>query len=165
MMARLMLDYDGDVDVSEDGGIVYRFAAIRKTASETPTEREPPPAWTRAKPLLPLTGNPIGANVAIAAINAFNLFMGLWGIENHMTLERAIHLFDKVPHHVVDTGTPIVLGVVPLVFSALLFLLPLGRALLGKKEDDTIVFRKPSGEVEMTLLAVRYETIEAPGAT
>jgi transcription elongation factor GreB len=34
---------------------------------------------------------------------------------------------------------------------------PLGRALLGKKEDDTIVFRKPSGEVEMTILTVRYE--------
>ena len=34
---------------------------------------------------------------------------------------------------------------------------PLGRALLGKKEDDTIVFRKPSGEVEMTVLSVRYE--------
>jgi len=34
---------------------------------------------------------------------------------------------------------------------------PLGRALLGKKEDDTIVFRKPSGEVEMTVLGVRYE--------
>ena len=33
---------------------------------------------------------------------------------------------------------------------------PLGRALLGKKVDDTIVFRKPSGEVEMTLLAVHY---------
>src|SRR6202035_2828662 len=48
MMARLMLDYEGDVDVSEDGGIVYRFAAIRKTASETTTEREPAPAWTRS---------------------------------------------------------------------------------------------------------------------
>ncbi|MGO8999410.1 MAG: transcription elongation factor GreB [Polyangiaceae bacterium] len=35
---------------------------------------------------------------------------------------------------------------------------PLGRALLGKKEDDTIVFRKPSGEVELTILAVRYES-------
>jgi hypothetical protein len=34
-----------------------------------------------------------------------------------------------VPHVVADTGTPIVLGVLPLVFSALLFLLPLGRAL------------------------------------
>ena len=33
---------------------------------------------------------------------------------------------------------------------------PLGRALLGKKEDDTVVFRKPSGEVELTILAVRY---------
>ena len=30
MMARLMLDYEGDVDVSEEGGIVYRFAAIRE---------------------------------------------------------------------------------------------------------------------------------------
>ncbi len=36
---------------------------------------------------------------------------------------------------------------------------PLGRALLGKKEDDTIVFRKPSGEVEMTILAVRYADV------
>ena len=35
---------------------------------------------------------------------------------------------------------------------------PLGRALLGKKEDDTIVFRKPSGDVELTILAVRYES-------
>jgi transcription elongation factor GreB len=33
---------------------------------------------------------------------------------------------------------------------------PLGRALLGKKEDDTVVFRKPSGEVELTILSVRY---------
>jgi transcription elongation factor GreB len=33
---------------------------------------------------------------------------------------------------------------------------PLGRALLGKKEDDTVVFRKPNGEVELTILSVRY---------
>jgi hypothetical protein len=130
MMARLMLDYEGDVDVSEDGGIVYRFAAVRKTAASDTAEREPPPAWSRVKPLPPLTGNPAGANLAIGAINAFNLFMGLWAIENNMTLERAIHLFDRLPHHVVDTGLPIALGVVPLVFSALLFLLPAGRALL-----------------------------------
>jgi transcription elongation factor GreB len=39
---------------------------------------------------------------------------------------------------------------------------PLGRALLGKKEDDTIVFRKPSGEVELTLLSVRYESDGPP---
>jgi transcription elongation factor GreB len=33
---------------------------------------------------------------------------------------------------------------------------PLGRALLGKKEDDVVVFRKPSGEVELTIVGVRY---------
>jgi len=152
MMARLMLDYDGDVDVSDDGGIVYRFAAIRKTASET-TEREPAPAWTRTKPVPPLTGNPAGANLAIAAINGFNLFMGLWGIENDMTLERAIHLFDKVPHVMVDTGVPIALGLVPLIGSALLFLLPLGRALFQPA-------RAKAAAQEKGRLAVLHEVLD-----
>ena len=35
---------------------------------------------------------------------------------------------------------------------------PLGRTLLGKKEDDTVLFRKPSGEVELTIVTVRYQT-------
>ncbi len=39
---------------------------------------------------------------------------------------------------------------------------PLGRALLGKKEDDTIVFKKPSGQVELTVLGVRYDVPPAP---
>ena len=33
---------------------------------------------------------------------------------------------------------------------------PLGRALLKRREGDTILLRKPSGEVELTVLAVRY---------
>jgi len=76
----------------------------------------------------PLTGNGVGANVVIGAINLFNLLMGGWAIEHGMTIERAMHLFDRVPYHVVDNGLPIALGVVPLVFSALLFLLPIVRA-------------------------------------
>jgi hypothetical protein len=156
MMARLMLDYEGDVDVSEDGGLVYRFAALRKTASDT-VEREPPPVWKRARPLPPLTGNPLGTNIAIAAINAFNLLMGLWAVDNDMTLERAIHLFDKVPHHVVDTGLPVALGVVPLVFSALLFLLPVARALLRP-------LRVKADAEERGRVAVLREVLERVGA-
>ncbi len=128
LMAKLMLDYEGDVDVSEEGGIVYRFAALRRTASEATNEREPSPAWSRVKELPPLTGNSGGANFAIGALNAFNLFMGLWAIENNMTIERIAHLFDRVPHPIPYTGLPIALGALPLVFSALLFLLPVGRA-------------------------------------
>jgi hypothetical protein len=130
LMAKLMLDYEGDVGVSQDGGIFYSFPTLRKTAADSAANPEPPPAWTpaRAKPLPPLTGNSAGANFAIAGLNAFNLLMGAWAIENGMTIERVSHLFDRVPHPIFDTGTPIALGVVPLVFSTLLFLLPLARA-------------------------------------
>lgn len=34
---------------------------------------------------------------------------------------------------------------------------PLGRALLKKRAGDVVVFHKPSGEMELTLLTVRYE--------
>jgi transcription elongation factor GreB len=36
---------------------------------------------------------------------------------------------------------------------------PIGRTLLGKKKGDTVVLRKPSGDVELTILAVRYEPL------
>jgi hypothetical protein len=134
MMARLMLDYEGDVGVSEDGGIFYSFPAMRKTASESETSRPsaaPPAAWdSQPKPLPPLTGNSAGANVGIAALNAFNLLMGFWAIGNGLTLERVSHLFDRVPPPIIDSGVPIALGVVPIIFSALLFVVPVGRALV-----------------------------------
>ena len=34
---------------------------------------------------------------------------------------------------------------------------PLGSALIKRKVGETIVFRKPSGEAELTILAIRYE--------
>jgi transcription elongation factor GreB len=37
---------------------------------------------------------------------------------------------------------------------------PLGRALLKKRADDVVVFRRPSGETEMTILSVSY-SVEA----
>lgn len=33
---------------------------------------------------------------------------------------------------------------------------PLGRSLLQKREGDTFTFRRPSGELEMTVIKVRY---------
>jgi hypothetical protein len=152
LMARLMLDYEGEVDVSDEGGIVYRFAALRKTAQDVP-EPEPPAAWTRNKPVPPLTGNPVGTNVIISALNAFNLLMGLWAIDNQMTLERAAHLFDRVPYPIASTGVPIALGVVPLIFSTLLFFLPIGRALVRP-------LRKKAALEDKGRLAVLREVLE-----
>jgi hypothetical protein len=129
MMARLMLDYEGDVDVSEDGGIVYRFTALRKTAAETADREQPSPAWVRVQPLAPLTGNSVGTNLAIMGLNAFNLLMASSALENGLTLDKLGHMFSRVPTPYVDSGTPLVLGVIPFVFSVLLFLVPLTRML------------------------------------
>jgi transcription elongation factor GreB len=35
---------------------------------------------------------------------------------------------------------------------------PLGRSLLKKRSGDTVVVRRPSGEVELTILSVRYSS-------
>jgi transcription elongation factor GreB len=33
---------------------------------------------------------------------------------------------------------------------------PLGRSLLKRREGDTVVFRRPNGEVELTIVSIRY---------
>ncbi|WP_437332447.1 hypothetical protein [Sorangium sp. So ce394] len=130
MMARLMLDYDGTVDVSEEGGIVYRFEAIRRTAAEAPS-RAPAPVWAKREELPPLTGNGPGVNALIVALNGFNLMMSVYALGAHLTLDNLGLLARGVPMaELPATGTAVALGVVPLVFSLALFALPLGRALL-----------------------------------
>ena len=142
MMARLMLDYEGDVEVSEAGGIIYKFEALRKTALDAGDPR-PPPAWSKPKTVPPLTGNRFGTNVLVAALNAFNLVMGLFVIANNLTIARIFDLlrplrpgveYIPLPYD----GVPIALGLVPLVFSIALFLLPLGRALLQPVRNRAI---------------------------
>lgn len=137
MMARLMLDYEGDVSVSEEGGITYHFEALRKTAAEGTTgitsDVPARPAWEKPKELPPLTGNELGANMIVGGLNLFNLVMGLVAIEKNITLAKLPYIFSRIPLELLpDDGLPIVLGVVPLVFSIALFALPLGRALFRR---------------------------------
>jgi hypothetical protein len=138
LMARLMLDHDGTVDVSEDGGIVYRFEALRRSASVEATAA-PEAAWERLPKLAPLTGNAPDSNVGIALLNLFNLAVSAWALSNGLTLANVALLFDRErPPMLPDDGTPLVLGVIPLVFSLLLFALPIGRALFRLREQRKI---------------------------
>ena len=134
-MARLMLDYDGEVLVSEEGGITYTFAELRKSAEESPGVR-PPPIWTKPERLPPLTGNDGGANFLVMALNGFNLLMSSVAFSANFTLGRINDMF-FTPHPrgipyipIPYDGVPIVLGLVPLVFSLLIFALPIGRAIV-----------------------------------
>ena len=132
MMARLMLEYGGTVDVSDEGGIVYRFKEIRKTAEDPAlaAAARPEPVWQKKTEATPLTGNGFGANFLIVLLNAFNLVVSFWALSANLTISRVSLLLQGVPWlKLPPTGTAIALGVVPLVFSIALFALPLFRAL------------------------------------
>jgi hypothetical protein len=132
LMARLMLDYDGDVEVSEEGGIYYRFESVRKTAETEASgpPRRPRAAWEELPSLPPLTGNGGGTNFLIGALNGFNLMMSLVALDMNLTVSKLPYLFGRIPIEMLPyAGTPIVLGVIPLAFSLALYALPLTRAL------------------------------------
>jgi hypothetical protein len=61
--------------------------------------------------------------------------MSGWVLATGLTIERMIALFTQTkPELIPPPGLPIVLGVIPFVFSFLLFLIPLARlALRGRK--------------------------------
>jgi hypothetical protein len=101
----------------------------------------------------PLTGNPSGSNLLIALLNGFNLLASGWAISNHLTLSNLALLFDRHrPPVLPDNGLPIVLGVVPFVFSLVLFLLPVLRALFRGRQQKRV-------DQENARLAVLREVI------
>ncbi len=149
LMARLMLDHDGTVEVGEQGGIVYGFPALRRTASVgqeagdglggRPGKRRRRGAiWEEPRLLPPLTGNTVGANLAVAALNAFNLMASSVVMAKGLTVANVMLLLFTKPKRgepplvLPDDGMPIVLGLVPFVFSVALFLLPMARAALRR---------------------------------
>lgn len=130
LMSRLLADYGGSVEVSEEGGIAYRFPDLRKTVATSGPVR-PKPIWSRRETMPPVTGNSLGEDLVIFGLNAFNLVMSGWVLSQGLTLERLFAMFSKTPVELWPApGFPIVLGIVPFVFSIALFLLPLGRLAL-----------------------------------
>ena len=160
IMSKLMLDYEGTVDVTDDGAIVYRFPNIRKTVEgqkpeQPPAQAQKPGKGLAMKEVPPLTGNSAGTNLAIAALNGFNLLMSLYSIGQNYTLHRLSLLLQHVPvDRIPLEGTPIVLGIVPLVFSLALFALPLIRMALRP-------FKKRRIDAENTTLAVRKAALSS----
>jgi hypothetical protein len=132
LMSKLLLDYGGSVEVSEEGGIAYRFPELRKTAADG---WEPPgwsePIWHKREFATPITGNSPADDLVIGGLNLFNLLASGFVLAQGLTVERIIALFQGVPAiDLPPPGLPIALGVVPFVFSLALFALPLGRVLL-----------------------------------
>lgn len=112
-----IMRFGGEVDVTENGNLVYRFDALRLSAKATgDTGRDLEPIWFQSATAPPLTGNPGSTNFWITAFNAFNLVMA------------SVVLFGlATPGVVLAPAILIGLGWIPLVFSVLFFAVPFFR--------------------------------------
>jgi hypothetical protein len=122
---RLLVNYGGEPEVTDDGVVVYVFKDIRKTA-ESDGQLEPVVrrAWERMESRPPLTGNRTGTNVAISLFNGFNLLAPLWIVP---AFEG--RLSETFP------AQQFLLHDYPLAFSSLLFAIPLGRWLVDRVRE------------------------------
>jgi hypothetical protein len=122
-VTRLMVDYGGEPEVSDDGVVVYTFKAVRKTAGGAGEGGSARWASERIEAPSPLTGNEPGTNMMIAAFNGFNLLAPFWIVP---AFESRLHVSLESWHFM--------LWDFPLAFSALVFAVPSGRWIKARLE-------------------------------
>jgi hypothetical protein len=132
-LLRLVADHEGEITVSDEGAILYEFPGLRSTAAAGALAGSAP-IWNRLAELPPLTGNSAGANALVFVINGFNLVTSSIVLAGGWTIERLVELGARVgaedaPPLPAPEGVPLAFGLVPFVFSAALFTLPLLRTL------------------------------------
>jgi hypothetical protein len=121
---RLLIDYGGEPEVSDDGVVLFVFKDVRKTAQDLGADVvRPRRAWERMETRPPLTGNTGTTDVAISILNGFNLIAPFWIVPRFE--ERLGHAL----------GHPFLFYVYPVIFSSMIFGVPLGRWLVEKVRD------------------------------
>jgi hypothetical protein len=174
-LLRLVVDYDGDIQVSEDGAIFYVFKALRTTAGSRSAAPAPPPTWSERQPVPPLTGNSASTNLLLGALNGFNLMVSGVAVAGGITVERIFQLVEHArlvsvlgpdaPPLLAAHGVPLLLGWVPLAFSAGLFLLPARRILHRRRQKAEIAAENGRRALLRLVLAEPGGVADLPPAT
>lgn len=122
---RLMVDYGGEPEVSDEGVVLYTFKELRKTAGEPVLPAVSITRWAsdRVETAPPLTGNEPETNALIVAFNGFNLLAPFWIVP---AFEARLHVSLANWH--------VLFREFPLAFSALFFAVPAGRWLKERVE-------------------------------
>jgi len=141
--------YGGSPEVTEEGTLVFRFDNLLLRANSGGFSELSPPV----RQLKTFSFNKKSMNGWFIAINAANLIFGLYFLYNAVntgTLDTQIQyqsasylyaftnyimsFFTKNPHFVIS----IALGIVPVVFSVLFWLIPAVRKFMENKENESI---------------------------
>jgi hypothetical protein len=141
---RLLVDYDGEPEVTEEGVLVYAFPKLLRTASDGEAEGGWRPAWQKLEPRPRLTGNKSSTNWLVGLFAAFNVF-------------GSIVLPDvaRAEWGLAGTGWEIALRWVPMVLFGLFLVLPGLRAVSRWVGDRGRAKRNRRRELVREILAER----------
>ena len=152
LMNRLLLEYEGEPGVTDEGTLIYSFPALMRTSEgQGKTSGLVPVLNPNMKWLIPFSTNKRRTNGWILFFNAFNLAFGAYFLILSLT-QSAEALLSKTGSHLYSfTGNllehagisavpfiAVVLGVIPVAFSIVFFLVPLFRNIRLKKQNDQI---------------------------
>jgi hypothetical protein len=126
-VAKLMANYQGDAEVSEDGVIVYKFPEL---SQKTDSDKLPKPIWERLIPEIKMNDNEKSVNRAIMGVNAFNIVMAFVS-----TFIIQMYFFEDATMPDWIFGFSLV---IPLIFSIIFFTIPLARMPFVFWQNQTI---------------------------
>lgn len=149
LVNRLLLEYEGEPGVTDEGTVTYAFPALMRTARQD--AHAPVPLLNPAsKSLVRFSANKPRTNGWIIFFNAFNLAFGSYFLVISLTQGAAAlsrtgpYLYSYVGNLLQQAGIPAVgflgtvLGVIPVAFSVLFFLVPLFRSIRLRRRNSRI---------------------------
>ncbi len=116
-VTRLLCDYDGDPEVTDDGVIIYSFPKLLKSADEGDKKALWKPAWEKLEQRPQLSGNKKGTDVLIGAFAGFNLLVSFFAAG-----------WARMRFGLEGPGWDFALTGFPLAFFAIFLAIPLARA-------------------------------------
>jgi len=150
LMNRILIEYEGEPGVTDGGTVVYSFPALMRTSEEKSVGPVPVlnPSTRR---LVPFSANKRRTNGWILFFNTFNLAFGAYFLVLSLTQSAATLLSKTGPYLYSFTGNllasagispipflEVALGIIPVAFSVVFFLVPLLRRLRLNRQNESI---------------------------
>jgi hypothetical protein len=151
LMNRLLLEYEGEPGVTDEGTVVYSFPELMRTSDASQKAIGQVPVLNPAtKLVVPFSANKPRTNGWIIFFNAFNLafgsyFLGISLVQGAEALVKtAPLLYSFVGRLLLQAGISpvpvlaVVLGFIPVAFSLCFFLVPLVRNIRRGRQNDAL---------------------------
>lgn len=145
-----LVEFEGEPMVSEQGTLFYFFPELLRTKKiELLLEKDINPGETIFKQPIPFSQNKKKTNIAIFFFNSFNILFGLYFTifsfigSSPNAIGFLYYFTSELLHEVFYVNDPsggifIVLGLIPLAFSAIFFIIPLVRKIRLAKANEKI---------------------------